>query len=511
MSFQYGWSTSARLPRLTSGTDCWYLPFAGFSAWALLDVLLAKGIRQSYPAIRDAVQHDPSLTLWSICTADHSTGTELRTLDKVAQWLVSHGIRDHLSWSDEELQSQPRRDQTDWKKWGQLAMESAAVASAVGTEATVENEKKNSAIDGEVTLLAFVHNAQQWLAASFDPSPPAPDVVTTCLPAWLADLLRGLTSDPRPGTEVASRVSRALQRENKESAMFQEADGRPCLDGSPQSWQLDAQSMARVFPVLLPRLLRLEALETDFARQLEQEKLHAMKELAYGAGHEINNPLANISSRAQTLLRQEEDPERRRRLATINSQAFRAHEMIANMMLFAHPPALEPQPVNLTALVNQVLDELRPLADEQETELRQRIVEPLSDIEADASHLRVALKALCTNSLEALGLGGHVELEVLEERSDGKTRGVTIAIHDTGPGISPEARRHLFDPFYSGREAGRGLGFGLSKAWRIVTLHGGSITVDSQQGVGATFTIRLPVRAAKESSATSTSAPSVSK
>ena len=206
MSFQYGWSTSARLPRLTSGTDCWYLPFTGFSAWALLDVLLAKGIRQSYPAIRDAVQHDPSLTLWSICTADHSTGTELRTLDKVAQWLVSHGIRDHLSWSDEERQSQPRRDQTDWNKWGQLAMESAAVASAVGTEATVENEKKNSAIDGEVTLLAFVHNAQQWLAASFHPTPAAPDVVTTCLPAWLADLLRGLTSGPRPGGSGSSIV-----------------------------------------------------------------------------------------------------------------------------------------------------------------------------------------------------------------------------------------------------------------------------------------------------------------
>ena len=65
-------------------------------------------------------------------------------------------------------------------------------------------------------------------------------------------------------------------------------------------------------------------------------------------------------------------------------------------------------------------------------------------------------------------------------------------VTDTGPGISPEVRRHLFDPFYSGREAGRGLGFGLAKCWRIITDHGGQIDITSEPGRGATFVLRLP-------------------
>ena len=67
-----------------------------------------------------------------------------------------------------------------------------------------------------------------------------------------------------------------------------------------------------------------------------------------------------------------------------------------------------------------------------------------------------------------------------------------IRIRDDGPGIKLEERRHLFDPFYSARQAGRGLGLGLSKAWRIVANHGGRIEVDSQPGSGSTFTVVLP-------------------
>jgi signal transduction histidine kinase len=70
---------------------------------------------------------------------------------------------------------------------------------------------------------------------------------------------------------------------------------------------------------------------------------------------------------------------------------------------------------------------------------------------------------------------------------------VQIAISDTGPGIPPEVRRHIFDPFYSGREAGRGLGLGLSKCWRIVTMHGGRLDVEST-GAGSRFTIHLPAQ-----------------
>jgi signal transduction histidine kinase len=119
-------------------------------------------------------------------------------------------------------------------------------------------------------------------------------------------------------------------------------------------------------------------------------------------------------------------------------------------------------------------------------------------LEADAVQLKVALFAIGTNSLEALAGGGQVRIGADVSDADGPTRSVTIWIHDTGPGVSSHARHHLFDPFFSGREAGRGLGFGLSKAWRIVDLHGGDITVESKADSGTTFRVRLPERAPDE-------------
>jgi signal transduction histidine kinase len=235
-------------------------------------------------------------------------------------------------------------------------------------------------------------------------------------------------------------------------------------------------------------LARLSALEQDFAGQLQREKLAAMQALAYGASHEINNPLANIAARAQSLLVDEKDPQRRRSLATINAQAFRAHEMIADLMLFAKPPAPVKMAVNLVSLADQVLRELADDAREQGTELaRQEGGAGALIVQADEVQLGVALRALCVNALEAVRRGGQILVSV--DLAGGAAQ---IRVSDSGPGLSEEARRHLFDPFYSGREAGRGLGLGLSKVWRIMELHGGQIVVESRDGEGTTFTLAFP-------------------
>jgi signal transduction histidine kinase len=246
-----------------------------------------------------------------------------------------------------------------------------------------------------------------------------------------------------------------------------------------------------------------------------------MKELAYGAGHEINNPLANIATRAQTLLHEETDPEKRRKLAAINAQAFRAHEMIADLMLFARPPQLRPERVDLQALFRRIADELAGEAQSAGVTIVVQANERPIDVQADPTQLAVALKAICTNAIEAMSQGGRIDLRVARHRegepaepregeapaepetqsavearreprppNHGHTIQITIA--DNGPGIPPDTRAKIFDPFFSGREAGRGLGFGLSKAWRIVTLHGGTIEVRETPGGGATFVITLP-------------------
>ena len=109
------------------------------------------------------------------------------------------------------------------------------------------------------------------------------------------------------------------------------------------------------------------------------------------------------------------------------------------------------------------------------------------DGNASEQQLTVTLRAMCQNALEAIGGGGQIEIGLGQTEHH-----VEIRVTDNGPGIPPEQRRHLFDPYYSARQAGRGLGLGLSKAWRIVTNHGGRIDVESEPGHGATFIITLP-------------------
>lgn len=242
-------------------------------------------------------------------------------------------------------------------------------------------------------------------------------------------------------------------------------------------------------PSTADTLDRLAMLESDFQRLLEVEKLEAMAEFAAGAGHEINNPLTVISGRAQLLLREETDPERQHALALISAQAMRVYEMIADMMLFARPPRPELQPVELVKLIDDLIADFASRGVRQETSLcRTGEPRPLL-IEADPAQLNVALRAMCQNSLEALGSGGHIEIAVEQVGKE-----VRIRLSDDGPGIKPEERRHLFDPFYSARQAGRGLGLGLSKAWRIITNHGGRIEVESQPGHGTVFTITLQAK-----------------
>ena len=226
----------------------------------------------------------------------------------------------------------------------------------------------------------------------------------------------------------------------------------------------------------------------DFESRLEREKLDAMKELAYGASHEINNPLANISARAQTLLRDEQQPDRRYALEAIRQQAMRAHEMISDLMLFARPPALQLQPVDMVELLKKIAKALATECERRDVRLALQLPDSPIEIAADAQQLTVAINALCTNALEAIGENGTIEITLQK-----KNESIAIEVMDTGTGITDEVRRHLFDPFYSGREAGRGLGFGLSKCWRIITDHGGTITVSSESGAGTVIGVELPM------------------
>ena len=224
------------------------------------------------------------------------------------------------------------------------------------------------------------------------------------------------------------------------------------------------------------------AAKNEFATRLRDAKLAAMAEFCAGAGHEINNPAAAIHGRCSLLLRNCDDPALERELRVISEQALRIRDMIADALLFARPPEPVPEPLWLRDVVEGASEGLCERAADAGCQIETDIV-PVA-IAADPDQLAVLIVSLGRNAIEA----GATRL-----RFRGRLRGgrAILWVSDDGPGFSEEDREHAFDPFYSGRQAGRGLGFGLPKCWRIVTLHGGTLDVRSSPG-RTVFRVSLP-------------------
>jgi signal transduction histidine kinase len=225
--------------------------------------------------------------------------------------------------------------------------------------------------------------------------------------------------------------------------------------------------------------------------EFRRAKLEALAQFAAGAGHEINNPVATIVGRAELLLKDETNPERRQALLTIGAQALRIRDMIGDLMLFARPPRPEPKSLDLVAIVDDVLRALSDVIRSKSLTVERR-GETSTAIWADPVQLKVVISNLLHNSVNASATCGSITIEC-RPLADANSRSLTVlSIHDQGGGLSPLDCEHLFDPFYSGRQAGRGLGFGLPKCWRIVEQHGGQIEFESSVEAGTTFRVYWP-------------------
>jgi signal transduction histidine kinase len=265
--------------------------------------------------------------------------------------------------------------------------------------------------------------------------------------------------------------------------------------GFDTNWSVEKNSPLEqsLNSVVLGLLQERQRSEKEFDRKLLDAKLAAMKQLAYGASHEINNPLANVATRAHTMLAGETNPDRRFQLAVIHEQAMRAHDMISDMMLFAHPPKLNVKPIDIRLMVSGLVRECESnmmAVTRSGATIVAKVSKEVDRATIDPTHCRVALASLIQNAAEAIRHDhGEIEIQLRHDSGD-----LCITVSDNGVGIDDQVQQHLFDPFYSGREAGRGLGFGLSKCWRIAKLHGGSLTHrfdgDTLQTV---FELRLPL------------------
>jgi len=235
--------------------------------------------------------------------------------------------------------------------------------------------------------------------------------------------------------------------------------------------------------------LRSKLLTLQFAKQLAASKREMLYHLAYGLSHEINNPLANISTRAQMLLNSNISLKDKQALSTIIEQAHRAHEMIGDLMQCAKQPDIHLEWFDANGLVNQVLANAPTSLITPAIQIVPRLPTAPVQVLSDRALLHEVLDILYCNALEAIRQGGTLVVE-LNSSADS----IEVSFIDSGIGLSIEARRHALDPFYSGREAGRGLGMGLCKANHFINALGGHLELNSQPQSGCRASAIIPLQ-----------------
>ncbi|MBI2807666.1 MAG: HAMP domain-containing histidine kinase [Planctomycetes bacterium] len=250
----------------------------------------------------------------------------------------------------------------------------------------------------------------------------------------------------------------------------------------------------------------------DEKGRLQTLKIAALAEFAAGAGHEINNPLAVISGQAQYALKQldalnvpadeidnlAEYLDNLRgtitpSLGKIISQTQRIHSILKELMQFARPMPAELQIVSVRGLVVEVCDSLQALGQQRNVRIVMPDWEADEFVLADPRHTRTALGGLLRNAIEAAPAGGWAGLRL--DKTGGPL--LEVIVEDNGPGPGPNAREHLFDPFFSGRSAGRGRGMGLPTAWRLARQQGGDVRYDGQYDGVTRFVLSLPLAPAQ--------------
>ena len=227
-------------------------------------------------------------------------------------------------------------------------------------------------------------------------------------------------------------------------------------------------------------------------RQADTERLRALKlealaEFAAGAAHEINNPLAVISGQAQYLLGHEAETARQQSLHKIIGQVQRVHQLLTELMQFARPARPQRQWVDPGMLARETLLSLHDFAAQRQVRLEGVEIEDLPTLFVDARQSRTALECLVRNAIEAAGPAGWVRL-----RARAIPEWLEFLIEDSGQGPNPAHTEHLFDPFFSGRQAGRGRGLGLPTAWRLAKEQGGDVRHAIVPGEPTRFVLTLP-------------------
>jgi len=250
-----------------------------------------------------------------------------------------------------------------------------------------------------------------------------------------------------------------------------------------------AEEFDRLLDALSDRNARLEEQRADLLRA---ERLAAVGRIAAQVAHEIRNPLSSIALNVELLTEDAENssPGMKQLVQAVSREVDRLTEVTEEYLRFARLPNPDLEPLSLKPLLFDLVNFLKPALDEKSIDLEFNMADDLEDVLADEDQLRRAFLNLMKNSLDAMPGGGRLKI-VGSSVSDF----IEVKIIDTGHGIPGEVLERIFDPFFSTKERGTGLGLALTQ--QIVMEHKGKIQVESHLGSGTTFVVRLPVASNK--------------
>jgi len=228
-------------------------------------------------------------------------------------------------------------------------------------------------------------------------------------------------------------------------------------------------------------------------RLVQADKLTSIGLLAAGVAHEVNTPLAVISTYAQMLAKQvAEDSQKSLILDKIAKQTFRASEIVNSLLNFSRTSSTSFGNVTLNRVIQETLSLL-------EHQLQKAGVQIVTDLESElpavygnAGKLQQVFLNLFLNARDAMPGGGKLDVRTW---SDGAV--ARIEVGDTGEGIAPENLMRIYDPFFTTKAARKGTGLGLSVSYGIMQEHGGAIEVENRRTGGALFRLELPLAAAR--------------
>lgn len=218
------------------------------------------------------------------------------------------------------------------------------------------------------------------------------------------------------------------------------------------------------------------------------EKMASIGLLAAGVAHEVNTPLAGISSYTQLLRAEVADADPRAPLLEkIEKQTFRAARIINNLLNFSRAGSSDLGPIDINRVLGDVLSLVEHQLDAARIKVRREMAPELPPVRGNENKIQQVFFNLILNARDAMPKGGWLTL-----KTDADASGVTIEVADTGHGISKEDVKRIYDPFFTTKGIGRGTGLGLSVTYGILQEHGGAIFVDSAPGKGTTFQVTLP-------------------